>query len=157
MQPGTGEAVGKALMAQVKRATVAAALGGCQVAAKALQGVPRRLPSLKYHLRDRPHAAQTATKGILKYTAEGPGLLPALISGKGSLAKRAPRSRRSQKAWLLRVASQPDLLTALRCLSQSGNRLGTRSEPMSILALTVVRCDRMSEPAGRRLEATPQR
>ena len=61
--------------------------------------MPHRLPPPQVPERDQPHTTRTAKTGILRHRAEGEELLRALISGKGSFAKRVRHGRRFQQVW----------------------------------------------------------
>ena len=145
---GPDDYVDEELLAHVVKITIAGASDGCPVALKAVQEVRRlHLTNLRYQFRDRPHTTRTCQKGVLKYMNEGQALMSALISGKGSFAKRAKHSRRFQQIWLRkqleamaaarrsgsRPGSQPDLFVALANLAHAEHRFDSRSEPMSIM------------------------
>lgn len=150
--------VDEELLKHVMEITFAGASDGCEVALQAVQLVKQRdLTALRYQFRDRPHTSRTCMKGILKYMHAGQELLTALISGKGSFAKRATHSRRFQEIWTRKQvdalaeargsrcsaapasgsgskpAAQPDMFRALRNLAHAEHRFDSRSEPMSIM------------------------
>ena len=145
--------VDEVLLERLKKITMVGATDGCAAPIKSVQLLrERHLPNLRYQFRDRPHTTRTCVKGVLKYMAEGRALLEALITNKGSFAKKARYSRRFQQIWVrkqvqaLAVAqasgaqasgalpgTEDDLLVALRDLCYAEQRFDSRSSPMSIL------------------------